>query len=459
MPTPPRRRAALVTLAAATLLAAPATAGAKDTVTTLPGFKAPGTPSSLNKVKVLKQGSSKAKNVLVLEPGTSAGAANFQPVAAALTKQLKGWQVWSIERRENGLEDQSALDAAKRGDATPQQLFDYYLGWIGNANATGRHFEPKSTEQTAFARDWGMNVAMEDLRTVIRSAGKQGRKVVLGGHSLGGSMAVAYATWDFKGRAGAKDLDGLVLVDGGSSSRKPPSVKAAQTSLDELDKASPFIDLTGLGLPWSAGVFNALGSTLALKAPDERSILADWPLLPADLKAPFPVTNRAAYGYAIDTQTGPKNLALVQQHVGRLAASGDPRGWQDGELGGIKFAAAAFSGPVGMDGSSWYHPRRLSLDSSAVNGGVKNPAQKLLGVRATHGRDVKIPIYAFETSLGNGRVVAGARDLARRSKVARRDVTLVDRSSTYAHLDPLTADPKKNAFLKTLTPFLKRIGK
>ncbi|MBA2348377.1 MAG: alpha/beta fold hydrolase [Solirubrobacterales bacterium] len=459
MPTLPRRHGSLAALATITLLVAPTAASAKDTVTTLPGFKAPGTPSSLNKVKVLKQGSAKARNVLVLEPGTSAGAANFQPVAAALLKRLKGWQVWSIERRENGLEDQSALDRVKRGQDTPQQLFDYYLGWIGNANATGEHFEPKSTEQTSFARGWGMNVAMQDLRRVIRSAGKGKRKVVLGGHSLGGSMAVAYATWDFKGRAGAKDLDGLVLIDGGSSSRKAPTVKAAKASLAELAEGSPFIDLTGLGLPWSAGVFNAIGSTLALKAPDERSILADWPLLPAELKAPFPVTNRAAYGYAIDTQTGPKNLALVQQHVGRLASSGDPRDWVDGELGGIRFAAAAFSGPVGMDGSSWYHPRRLSLDSSVVNGGVRTAAQKTLGVRTTRGRDVKVPIYAFETSLGKGRVLKGAQALARRSKVRRRDVTLVDRSRTYAHIDPLSADPRKNAFLKTVAPFLQRIGR
>ena len=33
------------------------------------------------------------------------------------------------------------------------------------------------------------------------------------------------------------------------------------------------------------------------------------------------------------------------------------------------------------------------------------------------------------------------------------------RSSTYAHIDPLSADPKKNAFLKTVAPFLKRIAK
>ena len=61
-----------------------------------------------------------------------------------------------------------------------------------------------------------MNVAVEDLRRVIAQARRHSREVVLGGHSLGGSIATAYATWDFNGRAGAKDLSGLVLVDGGS---------------------------------------------------------------------------------------------------------------------------------------------------------------------------------------------------------------------------------------------------
>ena len=46
--------------------------------------------------------------------------------------------------------------------------------------------------------------------------------------------------------------------------------------------------------------------------------------------------------------------------------------------------------------------------------------------------------------------------LARRSGIRR--VTLVDRSATYAHVDPLTADPTTNAFVSTVVPFLRRIG-
>jgi hypothetical protein len=35
---------------------------------------------------------------------------------------------------------------------------------------------------------------------------------------------------------------------------------------------------------------------------------------------------------------------------------------------------------------------------------------------------------------------------------------LVDRSATYAHTDPLVALPDRNAFLRTVVPFLRRIG-
>ena len=68
--------------------------------------------------------------MLVLNPGTSAGSAYFGPLARTLVKRLNGWQVWSVERRENLLEDQSVLQRAKEGRVTAQRLFDYYLRWL-----------------------------------------------------------------------------------------------------------------------------------------------------------------------------------------------------------------------------------------------------------------------------------------------------------------------------------------
>ena len=41
----------------------------------------------------------------------------FAPLARDIVSQTRGWQVWSVERRENLLEDQSMLDGAKQGGA------------------------------------------------------------------------------------------------------------------------------------------------------------------------------------------------------------------------------------------------------------------------------------------------------------------------------------------------------
>ena len=124
-------RLALIAVAATALCAglAPA-AGAKVPVKfkAMRGLPSPGTPANLNVVGVLKTGNPKARNVLVLNPGTSASAAYFEPLARTIAKPLPDWQVWAVERRENFLEDQSVLNLFKQGKASPTDVFNYYLG-------------------------------------------------------------------------------------------------------------------------------------------------------------------------------------------------------------------------------------------------------------------------------------------------------------------------------------------
>ena len=457
----------IVAFVSALILLGAGTASAAPRVTTIEGFKAPGTPEQYNKVRIVKYGSPKAKHVLVLNPGTSAGGTFFGPFATALTKKLKGWQVWSIERRENLLEDHSYLEKYAKGDISNGDVFDYYLRWISDPSISP-HFTPKTTAETEFAKNWGMNVAVHDTRKVVRAAKKGGRTVVVGGHSLGGSITTAYATWDFNGRAGAKGLAGLVFIDGAgansSTTRPLPTAEEAQENVDDLNDpaASPFITLVP-PFPWIAGVFNATGSTAAVEEPDEPSIFASWVLAPANLKPPVPATNAGQYGYAVDSATSPTNLALVQSHIGKLAGSGDPRGWHDGELGSVRRAASVFSEQIGMknqkvgeDGTSWYHPAKLSIDAGAINNGVDNPAQAVYGDHATMGHSVKLPMYSFDTSLGGGRVADATRQLAKQSKVPKRWVKTVKRTKTFSHIDPLSAAPPRNAFLKTVVPFLRK---
>src|SRR3954447_372761 len=264
-----------------------APAAQADRVLSIPGAAAPG-PARYDRIRVIEQGPRHARHVLVLVPGTQAGAAYFHPVARDIVRRLPGWRVWSVERREHLLEDHSALDRALAGRATPDDLFRYYLKWLTDPSIT-THFQPVADASVPFARRWGMGVAVRDLRNVIRAARRGGNRVVLGGHSLGGTITMAYATWDFHGRAGARDLSGLVLIDGGTFG--PPISRAgARKALAGLPTRSPFLDLPGVGLPWSAGVFNIVGSAAARLAPDAPSVLTGWPGPPPAILPPVAVT-------------------------------------------------------------------------------------------------------------------------------------------------------------------------
>lgn len=133
------------------------------------GFAAPGTPKRLNKVGILKIGSPAARNVLVFEPGTTAGSGYIIPFAQWLNAKLPNWQVWSVERRQNLLEDQSVLTRAKERKASPTQVYDYYLKWIFDSKIK-HHVRIPADATVQFAKDWGLNVAIQDLRVVIRKA-------------------------------------------------------------------------------------------------------------------------------------------------------------------------------------------------------------------------------------------------------------------------------------------------
>ena len=426
---------------------------------TMKGFESPGTPAKYNKVGVIEVGPSDAENVLVLVPGTSASAAYFVPLAKDVVRKSKGWQVWAIERRENFLEDHSVLNQAKQGKATPKEIFDYYLGFVTDPSIT-KHFQFIPDADVGFARDWGMRVEVEDMRRVIKSAKQKRGEVVLGGHSLGGSMTTAYATWDFNGQAGASDLSALVFIDGGSSPA-PVSPDEATMRLQALANGSPWLSFGGIPAPY-AGLFNASGSTGVKIAPNEPSLGWSWPALPANLKPPVAPTNEGQYGYALDVKTSPMGLRAAQAHLGQLKESGDPRGWDGtGALTPIQRYAEMFSGwgLQSRDGTAWYHPQRLTIDSGAIAAGNANDAQSILDVRASHGRDLpkKLRIYAFGAALGGQRVLDGATILADQSGIPHDRLVLVNGEADYSHNDPNSASPT-NEFLENLTPFLNKIG-
>jgi hypothetical protein len=463
------RRVLLAALVAAVavLLAPVAGAAASTTplkVTWMRGASAPGTPARYDKVGVLRIGPRTARNVLVLEPGTSAGSAYFAPLARWIASRAPGWQVWAVERRENLLEDQSVLDQAKRGQASVTKLYDYYLGYLLDPSITS-HIQPVPDASVSFAKRWGVAVAVGDLHRVIERARALGGRVVLGGHSLGGGVVTAYATWNFAGKPGADQLSGLVYIDGGSFGAAE-SAAAARAALNGLNApaTSPWEPFGGIPAP-DAGLFSSVGALAALIAPRMPSLGQSSGLLTAfGLTPSVPVDNLAQFGYALNVGTSPPALIAAQAHLGAgITASGALRGWNGaGALTPIRRYATMMSGSgVGnADGSEWYFPTRLTLDLAAIGNGTPSPAQRVMGLRTTLGRRLphSLRIYGFGARLGGAEILAEIRQLARQSGIPSRHLTLIDRHASYAHNDPAGAYPR-NVFFSHLVTFLHTVAR
>ena len=177
----------------------------------------------------------------------------------------------------------------------------------------------------------------------------------------------------------------------------------------------------------------------------------------------MPATNRASTATRSTPRPRRPALAAAQAHLGHLAASGDPRGWDDaGELTPLDRYARMFSGfgLQGLDGTAWYHPLRLTIDGGAVAPATATRPRRswTCARRTVDDLPRSLRIYAFGAALGGQRVLDAAKALARQSRIPRSHLTLIDRHATYAHNDPNSAAPR-NAFVKALIPFLRGIAR
>lgn len=435
-------RAAAVAALTLGCLAAPAQA---DKLV-IKGAPAPG-PAQYDKVSVFTYGSKSAKTVLVLVPGTSGGAGSVAPVAEDLSMLVPGLQVWAAERRTQAFEDQSVFESGSL-----QEINDYYL-------SLGYQKPWAQAGDVPYVADWGLKVMTEDLRKVVLKASNGGkRKVVLGGHSRGASQVAAYAAWDFNGRPGFRDLAGLVLIDGGllgfidKGDSQPYTRKSAQEAVDEA-RQQPFNDILGLGIPAIAQIVGQTMGTYAAKDPDAPSVMQDEPIVPADLKPEFRVTNEAFLGYFFDATYSQPAFASLRTHSGELT-EGDPRGWKSGEQTPMERFSGAFAG-IEPDFTEWYYTQRMIIDVGAANPMRRDKPSTGLGLRLFHTAEIDTPLYAFETDLTSGRVLNSARRLVSRSRIKSKKLV---KDHAMSHLDPVLAS-NDNTFVETVVPFLKKIAK
>jgi pimeloyl-ACP methyl ester carboxylesterase len=432
---------ARLVLAAALLFPSAASA---DSYFAVKGAPAPG-PSKYDKVWVQQIGPASARHVLVLLPGThgAAGSLTFagRDVQAGLGSD---WQVWIEDRREVAFDD---LTGFRSGD--PAAAKDYYLGF---------KYKQTRTADVPFARRWGLAVELNDLHNVIKRARAGGRKVVLGGHSLGAADSIAYASWDFNGRAGYRDLSGVVLIDGGQMGAftrggRGPTLARVKKDKAKIDKGEAFSDILGIGNPSIAQIFAEVAALYALKQPSETSALQPNALVPPSLRPPFTVTNGAFLGNILDKETALSPALAVR--TGTFAPEGDPRPWADGENMTVARLAAAFA-QLTPQFAEWYFPSRLSLDSFAANSMRRDRVTNFLGLRLWHTKQINVPLFAYQTDLTGGGVIRGARAVQKASKIPR--LVEVDDSARASHLDPVIAPPELNVFTQNVVPFLRSLG-
>ncbi|MGW0822822.1 alpha/beta hydrolase [Streptomyces sp. NPDC002845] len=400
-----------------------------------------GGPAGTNRVHVLKVGPGRAETVLVLVPGMFGAANDFRLLARDLVEAVPGLQVWALDRREENLADRS-------GFAGPDPV-GYYLD--------GR-YRSQDPAASGYVAGWGLGLVLDDLRAVVRAASGGGRRrVVLGGHSWGATTALAYAAWDFGGRPGYRDLAGLVVIDGGVRGAFTGTGQPVRDSPEEVRERLAAIDagavfdmtLSAVGLGGraeSTQIWYQLAGWYAHLDPEGRSVLQ--PRLPDALRPSFPVTNAALLGILVDAGFGWPNDISV--HSGRLADSGDVRGWVDEGITPISRVAMSYAGPVPAVWE-WYWPSRLSVDLDVADAYADTELARSLGLRLRHATELDVPLYAFGTSYANGTIETAAREVVADSRIP---YAAYETDEGMNHLDPLFAAPSHNTLTRTLAPFL-----
>jgi hypothetical protein len=236
--------------------------------------------------------SPRADAVLTLMPGIFAGGGSFDQVARHTIRRAarrgRHVEVWGIERRSNCLEHHRGVRAGVRtGD--PRVSFGYYFE---GREVNGHTFPGFADEQdAAFLRDVGLARTIEDWHTIITreipSRRKRQRKLICGGHSLGGPLTAALASWDFDGDpetvqdAGYKQCAAFVGLDttvslsgseGGGAGVGILTQAAAQSGASPFVNAPPLTPETLLA--------PALIGVTAFQKPDEETIVTQ--LIPRD---------------------------------------------------------------------------------------------------------------------------------------------------------------------------------
>lgn len=257
--------------------------------------RTPARPAACDTISYLRlrsqSGPAQAKQsdaVLISMPGILAGAGSMDEtgrgVVRAASARGKHFEFWSLDRRSNCLEDHWGTALARAND-DPQLAFDYYFK---GASFGGNKFAGLATgARLSWLSRMTLAQTIKDEATVISRelpASFRKKKLLCGGHSLGGPLTSALASLDFDGDprttadAGWRQCAGFFALD----TRLPVAASGTQATVISALKLSDVLGqgaygsptLTG-GPPLSSEVFQILPvlGLAAEMAPDQQSTI------------------------------------------------------------------------------------------------------------------------------------------------------------------------------------------
>lgn len=158
-----------------------------------------------------------ADAVLSWMPGVYGNASSLQTLAVDTLDHLRaakvGAEIWVISRRNSCVEDRSGAQEAV-SHRNGQIAIDYYFG---NGRVDGHTLARPTQNDLAWQSDYGLSQVMSDWHFVnaheLPDPAIRRKKLLIGGHSLGGLLASSYARWQFPDGPGFKQVAGDTAFD------------------------------------------------------------------------------------------------------------------------------------------------------------------------------------------------------------------------------------------------------